>query len=416
MIGSSLLSPIYDVLARDVTLWGSIQSPVLSLAGAAGIVAFCTWHLYRLFRQVSAARAAHARMQPGLSTLAEDRRQHQQEWLTIRALADSQTSRQPNPRPARIDLDDIHALDALLRQEPLYQRAWMQFRKTYVLEQTSWFVEPRVFSTKPAADFFAPENLLSGKLNLSFYQQLPSLLTGIGLLFTFLAILIGLSRLHAEGSQIVGIQGLINGLAGKFLTSVVGLVCANLFVMLEKSWSYMLTRSHQRFITVLDELFPRLTMEQLLENRVTAAPTTSVAAMPHQEDLAQLVGGTITDRLGPSLSALTSAVQSFAQRTQRDASSGQPRTAADVAKGVREGLATPLQDLQRAITELTRSVGDFRTAQGRAQQQLEDLAGRLTVDLSRLGEALDRGEPQGIGSGLRWFAGIRQRAVAKSSV
>ena len=29
------------------------------------------------------------------------------------------------------------------------------------------------------------------------------------------------------------IQGLINGLAGKFLTSIVGLLCANVFVLLE---------------------------------------------------------------------------------------------------------------------------------------------------------------------------------------
>lgn len=85
-------------------------------------------------------------------------------------------------------------------------------------------------------------------------------------MLTFLAILIGLSKLHADGSHIVGIQGLINGLAGKFLTSIVGLLCANLFVLLEKSALHRLGTTQQQFVAMVDELFPRRTMEQMLEN------------------------------------------------------------------------------------------------------------------------------------------------------
>ncbi len=103
-----------------------------------------------------------------------------------------------------------------VRREPLLEQAWFHYRKTFMIERTAWFIEPRVFSTRAASEFFS-QDVLSTSLNVAFYHQLPSLITGIGLLFTFLAILIGLSKLHADGSQIVGIQGLINGLAGKFL-------------------------------------------------------------------------------------------------------------------------------------------------------------------------------------------------------
>jgi len=60
-------------------------------------------------------------------------------------------------------------------------------------------------------------------------------MTGMGLMFTLLAILIGRSELHANGSEIDGIQELINGLSGKFVTSIVGLACANAFTLLEHS-------------------------------------------------------------------------------------------------------------------------------------------------------------------------------------
>ncbi|GKS59836.1 hypothetical protein YTPLAS18_33630 [Nitrospira sp.] len=415
MIGTRSAQTAWDFLTRDVTLFGGIQSPFLSWAGGIGIFVFFLWHLIRFFRHVSYARSAYLRLWPTVSSLAEGRRQGDQEWLTVKAFADSQASRQTNLRPDRIDLDDVHKLDAAMRQEPLFQRAWMQFRKTYVLERTSWFIEPRVFSTKPAGEYFPSEEVLAGRLNLSFYHQLPSLMTGIGLLFTFLAILIGLSRLHAEGAQIVGIQGLINGLAGKFLTSVIGLVCANVFVMLEKSRTYGLTTAHQRLVTTLDELFPRLTLEQLLENRGTNAAPTPVAPLGQDGHLADRVGATITDRLAPSVSALTSAVQTFAQRAQRESSVGQPRAIGDIAKGVRDGLATPMQDLQRAIAELTQSVGSFRHAQERTQLQLDELAGRLTVDLRHLGDVLERDESQHIGAGFRWLANLRQRATVKGA-
>jgi len=88
---------------------------------------------------------------------------------------------------------------------------------------------------------------------------------GIGLLLTFLALFIGLSRLHADGREIVGIQGLINGLAGKFLTSIVGLIVANLFTLFEKPMVYRLMNAHHSFLNLMDTLFPRKTMEQMLE-------------------------------------------------------------------------------------------------------------------------------------------------------
>lgn len=63
-----------------------------------------------------------------------------------------------------------------------------------------------MFATRTAAEFF-PRDLLNSRLNLAFYHQFPVVDYGGGLLFTFLAILIGLSKLHADGSHIVGIQG-----------------------------------------------------------------------------------------------------------------------------------------------------------------------------------------------------------------
>ena len=109
----------------------------------------------------------------------------------------------------------------------------MQYRKTLLIEHVPWFKQPRVFSSRRAEEFFTPEVVLRG-VDLGWTAQVPGLITGLGLLLTFVALATGLSRLHADGAGITGIAGLVNGLAGKFLTSIVGLVCANVFLLLER--------------------------------------------------------------------------------------------------------------------------------------------------------------------------------------
>ena len=95
-------------------------------------------------------------------------------------------------------------------------------------------------------------------------------MTGMGLMFTFLAILIGLGKLHANGTEIDGIQGLINGLSGKFVTSIVGLACANAFTLLEHSLWHRLDNRHRECISLLDEMFPQKTAEQHTQASSTA--------------------------------------------------------------------------------------------------------------------------------------------------
>ncbi|MFO0775566.1 MAG: hypothetical protein U0172_12965 [Nitrospiraceae bacterium] len=404
-------------LTSDVTVLGGIRSPLVSWLGVVALAVFCAWHVGRLTRTVRALRQAFARVQDTLSELAGGRSHIEEEWLklpTQGAKADGANG--GHPASGRIDLDDIHAIDRALRAEPLFQRAWAQFRKTYVLEHTSWFIEPRVFSTQSAQGYFPQDQLLSSRLNMAFYHQLPTMLTGIGLLFTFLAILIGLSKLHADATHITGIQGLINGLAGKFLTSIVGLVCANLFVMWEKSMLFGLSSDHHRFVTTLDELFPRRTVEQMLENCSTvgsqdgglgAAKGARPGAEPGKTEL-----------LMPSIKALTAAVEQLGRRTEpvrapRPVEGG--ALAADVAKGIREGVTAPINDLQNVIRELTQSVGEFKASQEQTQRRLDELAGRMGDDLSDLVEVDAVGDSRVGLTGTRWFDTVRARIPSRRS-
>ncbi len=412
---------IWEFFGQDVSLFGELHSPMLSWLGSGGLIALFMWHAGRLSTAISSVQSCYMRVWPTLTGLAASRKSLQNEWLMVPSLSDvKKVSNQPGAQPERVDLDDLHLLDKAMRREPRLEQAWLHFRKTFVVERTAWFIEPKVFATRTAAEFF-PRDLLNSRLNLAFYHQFPSLITGGGLLLTFLAILIGLSKLHADGSHIVGIQGLINGLAGKFLTSIVGLLCANLFVLLEKSAMHRLATTQQQFVTMVDELFPRKTMEQMLENFTPGAgpaPSQSQAAVGAvPADLGDRLVGSLSDRLSPTVSALREAVEVLSRRDQGGRAAAPERLAEELSRVMQQTMAAPIQELNQAIQTLARSVEELKRDQG-----VKPNAGEFEF------EALDElpmpereqniehdVEPDDSMLGLRWFANWRQGASMKGA-
>ena len=262
----SIAAGIWELLSRDVAFLGGPHSPMLSWLGSLGILLFFLWHVFKLRKEVTSVREGFEKISPMLATLVTergdvDRERFLQNPKNEARIQGSQTA----TSSTRIDSDDLQRLDAGMENESMFRDSWMQYRMTLILEQVPWFLEPRIFSTRRAEEIFTQEALMANRVNLSFYNQFPSLVTGMGLLLTFIALFIGLGKLHADGSEIVGIQGLINGLAGKFLTSIVGLIVANLFTFIEKPIVSRLMNAHHSFLGLIDQLFPRKTMEQILE-------------------------------------------------------------------------------------------------------------------------------------------------------
>ena len=306
------MSAVIELFARDVSLWGGFTSPLLSWLGSAGLVAFFVWQLAKLSAEARRARAPFLDVAPLLAAHAEcvdDLRD-----AYDRAVAERRTRGEGDGLETTVEVDRLADLDAAMRQREEFRRPWVQFRKTMLIEHVPWFKEPRVFTTRRAEEFFTEEAILEDRIDLGFYAQVPAIITGFGLLLTFVAICIGLSRLHADGHTVDGIQGLINGLAGKFLTSIVGLVCANLFVLLERPVVRRLRAAHGDFLAALDEAFPRRTLEELIDAlAVHRAARESTTWEGRTDDGGHASRGS-WDRVGTQIDDLTAAVRALAER------------------------------------------------------------------------------------------------------
>lgn len=280
-------------LSQDVALGGTLSSPLLSWLGAAGLILFVGWQAVRLCADVRAAYSTCLEMDNTLARLLKQRQATYRDPLVPNRTGFRTPLNTNNSR----DLDDLALLDRLMKDDLDVSQAWSQYRNTLVLEPVAWFQEPRIFSTSHSEDFFTFDRLFARRVHHAWYSHVPSFVTGVSLLFTFIALLIGLSHLHADEHGVQGLQGLINGLAGKFLTSIVGLICANLFSLLEKRLLHQLVTVHQDFVHSIESLFPRRTLEQWMQEQSSGVNPAKEekAAQPELETTLHNLGIMIQD-------------------------------------------------------------------------------------------------------------------------
>ncbi len=156
-------------------------------------------------------------------------------------------------------------------------------------EVEGWFLTDRPREVLPY------EIVIGEHFPSAFFSSFPGLLTGAGLTLTFVAILVALHGVHYDKANTVdpisGIDTLINGLSGKFLSSIVALVLSILFTVSEKRIVLGLRTRYERMIATVSQAIPHLSRARILLDiqRFAAKQTVSVSHIS-SEVVDRLVG------------------------------------------------------------------------------------------------------------------------------
>lgn len=169
--------------------------------------------------------------------------------------------------------DDIakyfEELNSTLETIPYISGAWKSFKKTLVFTAKGNQNEAAIKTTVPSTYFLEPYTYLSHHINLSAYNAIPTYLTGLGILFTFVGLAAGIYKAQtgfASGSlsQITeSLRQLLGGASLAFCTSIVGLVCSISFSGLSKRTLHGLTRKIMEVSKNMERLFPLITQESI---------------------------------------------------------------------------------------------------------------------------------------------------------
>ncbi len=176
------------------------------------------------------------------------------------------------------------------------------------------------------------------------YRTALFLILGVGLLATFLAILVALPDVRLVQNGVQGLGLLVQGLPGKFLSSVVALACAFLLIQAKKG----LYRPYldARLSAALKSVLPRLVLAQIMSDLRTDMATQARMFGAFDAD----VKGAVKEGLGESVGSAVEALERMTS-LQDELNRFVRENEAQKQKEMNEQLKTALQDFGQSLGE-----------------------------------------------------------------
>ncbi len=215
-------------------------------------------------------------------------------------------------------------------------------------------------------------------------ELIPSLLTSLGILGTFMGMMQGLSTVNfsnAEGT-IQSIPVLLQGMRFAFATSVAGIACSLTFNMTHR----MVVGRAFKALDAFDEAFYDLAMPRPLEPDVQMLclkQDDDAHAKQLAEGLGNQIAGALELAVGRAMHPLTLSMDNFIKGATREQVEG-------IKKVVSQFIQQLNASLDGQMTDLANTMHRVNQGQLQTQQNLQrslTAAERLTLDAARIQEA-----------------------------
>lgn len=237
---------------------------------------------------------------------------------------------------------------------------WAEYSETLhpqrEVDQTGQSRVVRWRATTLAETFFSEQAIVSTPLKADFYKHLPGILTGLGIIGTFLGLIFGLSSFDATdpAKAQAELQGLINAVGHAFFVSAAAITLAMLFTWVEKSLVTACSRNVTAIRQLIDSLFDAGAGEEYLERLVVASESQATQAAHIKDalvaDLKEILT-TLTERqLEEQKNQTTKMLQAQAEQSGR--------ISEDMAKAIAEHLGRPIADIADAVKKVGANQGD----------------------------------------------------------
>ncbi|MDA8214250.1 MAG: hypothetical protein M0Z64_03110 [Nitrospiraceae bacterium] len=324
------MNPI-ETLKADWIILG-LKAPWFSWLASIGLIIFPIYYFTMLYKHFRKESSIYSTVVNKLATLQKEIIVRHGNGLPLRAY-DS---------VAQIFIDT-----------PSLLSAWSSFKSKIVKRQTKEG-EDHFWATDSADTDFSESALIDIHLNKSFFVSIPGVVTGTGLLFTFLAILVALYGVKIEGTKYVGIDKLLSGLSGKFISSVAALFSATIFLISEKSIFHRLTNGRKNLVTAIDNLFPRLTPTQVLSDIHNDIAEQTKAFRLFNSDLSLKLRESFSESLGPTLEHMVKTVDDLNQLLRKAEEQKQDSIVAQlesVLKNLEQSIVSTLQNMGASFAD-----------------------------------------------------------------
>lgn len=163
-------------------------------------------------------------------------------------------------------------LDDLFSSNPFISNYWVEFKNTLVFNEGisikgQGAETSSIQCTVDSSYFFNEETLINSKLNYKFISAVPTILTGLGPLFTFMHISIAFSKVNfaTQEATIASVSSLLASMKVAAMISVVAVGTSIIFMVIERILYKNLCKSPlSAFQLEMNKLFDSITSEKFL--------------------------------------------------------------------------------------------------------------------------------------------------------
>lgn len=192
--------------------------------------------------------------------------------------------------------------------------SWREFNETLLIPYVDF--EPdgeneRILNTHHTSTYFNQRYILWSKVNMRWFNAFPNILTGIGIVGTFIGLVAGIyiasPGLSADNIDEAkgALNVLLSGASLAFLTSIAGLSSSMLFSKAEKNKLHEFDRLCQDFVAEIDERVEYFSAERLSNKVLQESKKQSFALETFANDLAVTMGQVMQEQVAkPMINAI----------------------------------------------------------------------------------------------------------------
>ena len=303
--------------------------------------------------------------------------------------------------------------------EEAFGLPWKEFVETLVLPEPD--SDEPIRNPGEVSRYLNDATIIFPKIPFGFYHSVPNLLTGLGILGTFLGLAGGVGSASSGLSSgtpseiTASLEQLLAGASLAFMTSIAGIACSILFVPVERLTSRRLHITLDSWVGAIESRLERVTRAGVALQQLKEARRASTQLERFNTELIfsieQALEEKIAGRLSPQLERLVETVERLRQDRSTDAGQMIEQVLGRFADAMQERTGSQFDEMATIVADLNRTLKD--SADGLAQTQ-QDVRSALDSVMATVKESMDAGAAS-MTQTLRQSLGDVTRVLADAS-
>lgn len=309
--------------------------------------------------------------------------------------------------------ENFESLSKRIERLPTLRHAWLEFDECLLRTPVPVVLPPGapserdvppIENTRSPRDYFNLTTVVEPHIHIRFYNTVPNHLTGFGILGTFvgLAAGVGLAQTGLAGQDFPGMQRalglLLSGASLAFMTSIVGLLFAIVFLVSERVMMSRLVKSLDEWAEFLESNLKLVTVEGLAHRQLSEVTAQRRLLENFTTELASVLATTLNDKFSetivPVLKDLVGAVEELRDRGTQASDQilkSVVEQLGEVVAGATRGEVDALgQTLRTAAESLTSTVASLEKSQGVMTSAVEEATQNMQRALGQELEGVQR--------------------------